>query len=226
MASAVSTVTGQTVQVVVYDSSLTEEAVAPAGATPPTLDSAVLQGVVNRGTRSVAQQITTDSGDQLVVGLSRRRRDRRLWGGAALGLDDADHQRAARRDPAHHGGRSRGPGTGARARRAAHRPHAAPDAPTHRHGRATRRRRSHRAKPADTKPRRGGSAREQLRPHGRSHRGGLPSATGFRGAGAPVHRRCVARAPHPAYGAQGLHRRAAQGRWSRAGRRSTRRSRR
>ena len=68
MANAVSTVTGQTVQVVVYDRSLTQEAVMPEGATPPTLDAAVLQGVVDRGTRSSAQQITTSGGDQLVVG--------------------------------------------------------------------------------------------------------------------------------------------------------------
>jgi two-component system OmpR family sensor kinase len=68
VANAVSTVTGQTVQVFVYDSSLTEEAVAPVGANPPSLDNAVLQGVVDRGTRSTAQQITTTSGDQLVVG--------------------------------------------------------------------------------------------------------------------------------------------------------------
>jgi two-component system OmpR family sensor kinase len=68
VANAVSTVTGQTVQVIVYDSSLTEEAVAPVGANPPSLDNAVLQGVVDRGTRSTAQQITTTSGDQLVVG--------------------------------------------------------------------------------------------------------------------------------------------------------------
>jgi two-component system OmpR family sensor kinase len=68
VASAVSTVTGQTVQVVVYDSSLAEEAVAPLGASPPTLDSAALQGVVNRGTRSTAEQISTNAGDQLVVG--------------------------------------------------------------------------------------------------------------------------------------------------------------
>ncbi|MFZ0919788.1 MAG: HAMP domain-containing sensor histidine kinase [Candidatus Dormiibacterota bacterium] len=68
VANAVSTVTGQTVQVVVYDRSLTQEAVMPEGATPPTLDAAVLQGVVDRGTRSSAQQITTSGGDQLVVG--------------------------------------------------------------------------------------------------------------------------------------------------------------
>jgi two-component system OmpR family sensor kinase len=68
VASAVSTVTGQTVQVIVYDSGLTEEAVAPSGANPPTLDDAVLQGVLDRGTRSVAQEISTTSGDQLVVG--------------------------------------------------------------------------------------------------------------------------------------------------------------
>ena len=68
VASAVSAVTGQTVQVVVYNRGLTEEAVAPTGASPPILDSAVLQGVVNRGTRSSAQQVTTNSGDQLVVG--------------------------------------------------------------------------------------------------------------------------------------------------------------
>jgi two-component system OmpR family sensor kinase len=68
VASAVSTVTGQTVQVIVYDSGLTEEAVAPVGANPPQLDSAVLQGVLDRGTRSIAQVITTNNGDQLVVG--------------------------------------------------------------------------------------------------------------------------------------------------------------
>ena len=68
VASAVSTVTGQTVQVVVYDSSLTQEAIMPVGASPPTLDAAVLQGVLDRGTRSGAQQIATSSGDQLVVG--------------------------------------------------------------------------------------------------------------------------------------------------------------
>lgn len=68
VASAVSTVTGQIVQVVVYDSSLTEEAVAPAGATPPTLDAAQLQSVLTRGTRSGAEQVSTSSGDQLVVG--------------------------------------------------------------------------------------------------------------------------------------------------------------
>ncbi len=68
VASAVSAVTGQTVQVVVYNSGLTQEAVAPAGASPPTLNSATLEGVVSRGTRSAAKQITTNSGDQLVVG--------------------------------------------------------------------------------------------------------------------------------------------------------------
>jgi two-component system, OmpR family, sensor kinase len=68
VASAVSTVTGQTVQVVVYDRNLTEEAVAPNGASPPTLDAAVLQGVVARGTRSGGVQIATTGGDQLVVG--------------------------------------------------------------------------------------------------------------------------------------------------------------
>jgi two-component system OmpR family sensor kinase len=68
VASAVSTITGQTVQVVVYNSSLTEEAVAPAGANPPLLDDDVLEGVVSRGTRSTGQQISTSKGDQLVVG--------------------------------------------------------------------------------------------------------------------------------------------------------------
>jgi two-component system OmpR family sensor kinase len=68
VASAVSSVTGQTVQVVVYNSSLTQEAVAPVGSSPPVLDAAALQGVVNRGTRSTAEQISTSSGDQLVVG--------------------------------------------------------------------------------------------------------------------------------------------------------------
>jgi two-component system, OmpR family, sensor kinase len=68
VASAVSSVTGQTVQVVVYDSSLAQEAIMPAGASPPSLDAAVLQGVVRRGTRSSAQQISTNGGDQLVVG--------------------------------------------------------------------------------------------------------------------------------------------------------------
>ncbi len=68
VASAVSTVTGQTVQVVVYDRNLTEEAVAPTGASPPTLDAAVLHGVVTRGTRSGGVQIPTSGRDQLVVG--------------------------------------------------------------------------------------------------------------------------------------------------------------
>jgi two-component system, OmpR family, sensor kinase len=68
VATAVSTVTGQTVQVIVYDSSLTQEAVAPAGATPPQLDTKSLQGVVIRGTRSAAEEISTPSGNQLVVG--------------------------------------------------------------------------------------------------------------------------------------------------------------
>jgi len=68
VATAVSKVTGRTVQVVVYDSNLTREAVAPLGADPPTLDAADLQGVVTRGTRSGAEQVTTSSGDQLVVG--------------------------------------------------------------------------------------------------------------------------------------------------------------
>jgi two-component system OmpR family sensor kinase len=68
MASVVSTVSGQTVQVVVFNNGLTEEAVAPSGATPPTLDSAQLQGVITKGTRSGAQQISTSTGDQLVVG--------------------------------------------------------------------------------------------------------------------------------------------------------------
>ncbi len=68
VASAVSTVTGQTVQVAVYDSALVEEAVAPVGASPPTLDSAALQQVIAKGTRSGAKQITTGNGDQLVVG--------------------------------------------------------------------------------------------------------------------------------------------------------------
>jgi two-component system OmpR family sensor kinase len=68
VASAVSTVTGQTVQVVVYDSSLTEQAVAPTGANPPQLEMNALQSVVDRGTRSAAEQINASSGDQLVVG--------------------------------------------------------------------------------------------------------------------------------------------------------------
>jgi two-component system OmpR family sensor kinase len=68
VASAVSTVTGQTVQVAVYDSTLAEEAVAPVGASPPTLDSAALQQVIHKGTRSGAEQINTGNGDQLVVG--------------------------------------------------------------------------------------------------------------------------------------------------------------
>jgi len=67
VANAVSTVTGQTVQVVVYSSSLTEEAVAPPGADPPSLATSVLQGVVDRGTRSVGQQISTSAGAQLVA---------------------------------------------------------------------------------------------------------------------------------------------------------------
>jgi len=68
VANAVSTVTGQTVQVAVYDSSLAEEAVAPVGASPPNLDASALQQVMTRGTRSGAEQITTGNGDQLVVG--------------------------------------------------------------------------------------------------------------------------------------------------------------
>jgi two-component system OmpR family sensor kinase len=68
VATAVSTVTGQTVQVAVYDSTLAEEAVAPVGTSPPTLDAAALQGVVTKGVRSGAEQITTSNGDQLVVG--------------------------------------------------------------------------------------------------------------------------------------------------------------
>jgi len=68
VANAVSQVTGQTVQVVAYSSNLVEEAIAPAGVNPPVLDSAVLQGVVDRGTRSAGQQVTTGNGDQLVVG--------------------------------------------------------------------------------------------------------------------------------------------------------------
>ncbi len=68
VASAVSTVTGQTVQVIVYDSGLTQQAVAPAGASPPQLSTRALQGVVAKGARSSAEEITTSSGSQLVVG--------------------------------------------------------------------------------------------------------------------------------------------------------------
>jgi two-component system OmpR family sensor kinase len=68
VAGAVSTVTGQTVQVIVYDSNLTQEAVTPAGATPPQLSTQALQGIVDRGTRSAAEEINTSSGSQLVVG--------------------------------------------------------------------------------------------------------------------------------------------------------------
>ena len=68
VATAVSTVTGQTVQVAVYDNALAEEAVAPVGTSPPTLDASALQEVVTNGVRSGAEQIPTMNGDQLVVG--------------------------------------------------------------------------------------------------------------------------------------------------------------
>ena len=68
VARAVSTVTGQTVQVVVYNGALAQMAQAPAGADTPHLGSAALESVVDRGVRSGAEQITTTSGDQLVVG--------------------------------------------------------------------------------------------------------------------------------------------------------------
>ena len=68
VARGVAAVTGQTVEVVVYNSALTQVAAAPAGADVPHLDSAALQNVVRRGIRSGAEQITTASGDQLVVG--------------------------------------------------------------------------------------------------------------------------------------------------------------
>jgi two-component system OmpR family sensor kinase len=68
VARAVSVVTGQTVQVVVFNRSLTQLAVTPAGSEPPHLDSATLQQVLATGVRSSPQQISTPGGDQLVVG--------------------------------------------------------------------------------------------------------------------------------------------------------------
>jgi len=68
VARAVSAVTGQTVQVVVYNGALTQMAEAPAGADTPHLGSAALESVVDRGVRSSAEQVTTASGAQLVVG--------------------------------------------------------------------------------------------------------------------------------------------------------------
>ncbi len=67
VARAVSVVTGQTVEVVVYSRALAQLAVAPAGAAPPLLDQSVLQRVATTGVRSGPQQLTTRSGDQLVV---------------------------------------------------------------------------------------------------------------------------------------------------------------
>jgi two-component system, OmpR family, sensor kinase len=64
---SVSAVTGQVVAVVVYGRALTQLAAGPAGADPPLLDIAVLQRVLTTGVRSGAQQITTATGDQLVV---------------------------------------------------------------------------------------------------------------------------------------------------------------
>ena len=68
VAKAVSVVTGQSVEVVVYNHALTQTGVAPAGANPPRLDPAALQRVVTTGVRSGAQQISSSDGDQLVVG--------------------------------------------------------------------------------------------------------------------------------------------------------------
>jgi len=64
---SVSAVTGQSAAVVVYGRTLTQLAAGPAGADPPMLETAVLQRVLATGVRSGPQQITTASGDQLVV---------------------------------------------------------------------------------------------------------------------------------------------------------------
>ena len=83
-----STVTGQTVQVVVYDSSLTEEAVAPVGRDPAAPSTRRCSRGWWTGARARApQQITTSSGDQLVVGFPVRRGQRCVWRRAAVGVD-------------------------------------------------------------------------------------------------------------------------------------------
>jgi two-component system OmpR family sensor kinase len=64
---AVSAVTGQSVEVVVYGRDLTQLAAGPPGSDPPLIDTAVLQRVLTTRVRSAAQQLTTANGDQLVV---------------------------------------------------------------------------------------------------------------------------------------------------------------
>ncbi len=68
VAKAVSLVTGQSVEVVVYNHALAQTGFAPAGANPPHLDAAALQRVVTTGLRSGAEQVSSSDGDQLVVG--------------------------------------------------------------------------------------------------------------------------------------------------------------
>ncbi len=68
VARAVAAVTGETVQVVVFNRGLSQVAVAPVGSTPPQLDQTSLQRVASTGIRSGAQVVNTGSGDQLVVG--------------------------------------------------------------------------------------------------------------------------------------------------------------
>ena len=101
--SAVSAVTGQTVQVVVYDRSLTQDAVAPAGATPPLLDRPpCCSASWTAACAPDAQQIITAERRSARRRLSGGRRHRRVRRRAAVGRDDADHRRPPRRAPAHH----------------------------------------------------------------------------------------------------------------------------
>ena len=142
VASAVSKVTGQTVQVIVYDSSLTQQAVAPAGASPPQLldESAAgcrRQGhtlITRRRSSTIERRASSSSG-------SPWSRARVSCGVAQLSVTMTPITSVLHDELllitagglvvlaacAHH-------------RRAAHRQNAPADAPSHRDRRATRRR--------------------------------------------------------------------------------------
>ena len=134
------TVTGQTVQVVVYDRSLTQEAVMPEGADPADPGRGRAPGGGgDRGTRSSAQQITTSGGDQLVVGFPVVAGSG-VCGVAQLSVVDGPRSTGVLHDEILliTAGGLVIPGARARARRAAHREDAPAHAPPDRYRRTTR----------------------------------------------------------------------------------------
>ncbi len=73
VARSVSAVTGETVQVVVFNRGLSQVAVAPIGSTPPQLEASTLQRVASTGTRSAAQVGGNGTADATPTCYSARR---------------------------------------------------------------------------------------------------------------------------------------------------------